>query len=103
MRMLLLTSKAGAAILVIGCLFSMSMSAQQSTATPEQTRASQADSQRKDGGGGHQAGDRQSGDQATEGRVNVTVRPQNEEKGDAGSPTPKGCGWIPWFFSVLFS
>jgi len=57
----------------------------------------------KDGGSDRQTNNTKSGDQAVDSRVNVTVRPQNEEKGDTGSSAPQGLGWIPWFFSVLFS
>jgi hypothetical protein len=94
--------KAAPAVLAIGCLLSIAVSAQQAPAATE-PGAAQGGSQVKDGGSDRQASNTKSGDQAADGRVNVTVRPQNEEKGDTGSSTPKGWGWIPWFFSVVLS
>jgi hypothetical protein len=84
------------ATLIAGTLLSVHLVAQQAN-----KGAGNADLQVKDAGG--QPNNSRPADQATDGRVNVTVAPQKEEKEDSGSSTPKSWGWIPWFFSVLIS
>src|SRR5947209_2142136 len=93
-------SLGSAAVVAVACLLSVP-SAAQAASKGSVEAAGQTESQVGNGSGDRQSRNSRSDNPATDSRVNVTVMPQNEGKGEAGSP--KGLGWITWFISVVFS
>ncbi len=100
MRLRPFLSLGSAAVVAVVCLLSVP-AATQKTSKGSVEAAGQTQSEVGNGSGDRQSRNPRSDNPATDGRVNVTVTPQHEEKGEGGSP--KGLGWITWFISVVFS
>ncbi len=99
MRLKSFLSPGSVAVVAIVCLLSVPTVTQKAPKGSAEG-AGQTEPQVNNGSGDRQSVNPRSENPATDGRVNVTVTPQNGEKGEAGS-SPKG--WIPWLISVVLS